>query len=442
MQKYWEFGLVNSYISYFIALAALNFLMLTFPTLVFWYLIHKKHFRLKWALAVLVFLSTSALVPSLFYSHMGYPWLWSGTQIFQFADTLGASGLGLFTYLSNAFWIYFLSFDLKNRKLKVMALRLYIVVLISLHFVGHLYGVKQSEESKAPSSPLKIALIQTNHFHFKYYADQNPEGFRLQILEDYLLLSQKAIDQAQPELLFWPESALPFDLSKESKESKKLLEFINASPAEIFLGGYFTPEGTDLLQNAVYLLSATEWSVYSKNILIPFVEYNPLEKYFKIQDSKHPFFTAGVNPPILDAKSTRFGLSICFEALYPEHFQRQADLGAQAFVNVSNDYWFDSLLEKYQHFYISMARSIEYRRPLIRSTKTGLTGVVNAHGEIEKTVSPDSIGVQVSSVQLSQGGHRTFYQKYRSYVNASWLCLSLVFLILGAKDSSSRRGHS
>ena len=76
------------------------------------------------------------------------------------------------------------------------------------------------------------------------------------------------------------------------------------------------------------------------------------------------------------------GAQICYESLFPEFSRSLANLGAQFIVNVTNDSWYGSWQEPYQHMYMTLARGIEFRRPVLRVTNTGISTVSLASGEI------------------------------------------------------------
>ena len=78
----------------------------------------------------------------------------------------------------------------------------------------------------------------------------------------------------------------------------------------------------------------------------------------------------------------KYGPQICYEGLYPWFTVELAKKGAQIIGNVTNDSWFGEKFEPYQHLYMTLARAIEVRRPLIRATNTGITTGISAAGEL------------------------------------------------------------
>src|SRR5690606_8722235 len=74
--------------------------------------------------------------------------------------------------------------------------------------------------------------------------------------------------------------------------------------------------------------------------------------------------------------STPLGVNICYEAILPEYMRGYAVSGAKVFVNITKDSWFGDTFEPWQHFQLSVLRSIEHRSPMVRATNTGLSGIV------------------------------------------------------------------
>jgi hypothetical protein len=56
----------------------------------------------------------------------------------------------------------------------------------------------------------------------------------------------------------------------------------------------------------------------------------------------------------LDVGSHRYGVFICYEAVFPHEVRRFAEHGAEVFVNISNDGWYGDLGAPWQH--LNMAR--------------------------------------------------------------------------------------
>jgi apolipoprotein N-acyltransferase len=92
-------------------------------------------------------------------------------------------------------------------------------------------------------------------------------------------------------------------------------------------------------------------------------------------------FTAGPPPrPLVVEGMPAVQPLICYEALFP-------GLGAGGerpawILNVSNDAWFGRTSGPWQHLNIASYRAIEQGLPIVRSTPTGVSAVIDAQGRI------------------------------------------------------------
>jgi len=123
--------------------------------------------------------------------------------------------------------------------------------------------------------------------------------------------------------------------------------------------------------------------------------------------------------------------SICYEILYPEHNREFFLYDDPGFiVNMTQDGWYGKTIETYEHFELGRMRSIELRRPIVRSTNSGSSGYVDAAGRYTDAIagpkfSPqEEESFQVFSVPV-MSGIKTVYM----YIGNSWMILiALLFL--------------
>jgi apolipoprotein N-acyltransferase len=125
---------------------------------------------------------------------------------------------------------------------------------------------------------------------------------------------------------------------------------------------------------------------YEKKILVPIGEYIPFDWLkniagkFGITGSYHH---GHGNNKIFNGKIVPFAISICYEETFG-NLIRKNSLGAKLLVNISNDAWFPKSRLPQQHFDHGKIRSVENGSPLIRACNTGITGAVDAFGNIIK----------------------------------------------------------
>ena len=77
-------------------------------------------------------------------------------------------------------------------------------------------------------------------------------------------------------------------------------------------------------------------------------------------------------------------MAICYEDAYgAEQLYALPDAGI--LINVSNDAWFGDSIAPHQHLEIARMRSLEFGRPALRSTNTGISAFIGADGELLQT---------------------------------------------------------
>lgn len=406
----------------------------------------KTRLKLHGAPALFVFALCLALIeriwPMIFPWHLGYTLLWAKIPIFQWADTVGFWGLSSFVLLLNA-WIAWLWQKQDNSSLVFRNVAMVFALIIAL-MVGGIWKKRGWQEF---DDTLNAAVIQANIGDMeKVYAERG-RGYQSHILERYLTLSQQSLtDNADAQLLIWPETALPTAPDRRD-HSGSYLDRIRLGMApfgrHILTGAYSREQdppggGRPLTYNAVFLLNAQGDPVaapYRKTHLLAFGEYMPFSETFPVLLEWLPFisnFGRGVGATVQDLPRPsgvhlKIGPQICYEGLFPE-FSRQSSLaGAEVLVNVTNDSWFGVPFEPRQHMTMTLARAIETRRPLIRSTNTGISTAILANGDQLGRSPNDREWIGLFRVPYKRQPETTFYVLYGHW---DWALLSLALVAL------------
>jgi apolipoprotein N-acyltransferase len=69
-------------------------------------------------------------------------------------------------------------------------------------------------------------------------------------------------------------------------------------------------------------------------------------------------------------------------------------------LNITNDAWFGRTSEPYLHLNLAMMRAIETHRPLLRSTNTGISTVVDPAGRLTHQTSIDEAETLLADVPM------------------------------------------
>jgi apolipoprotein N-acyltransferase len=198
---------------------------------------------------------------------------------------------------------------------------------------------------------------------------------------------------ADSDIVLWPEVAIPA-LDDQVETFIARVEFDARDNGQTVLFGILersyerSVEGR--IYNSVMLIGTEERQRYRKRHLVPFGEYFPVppsvREWMKMQNLPHSDLSKGdeEQPLLVGADGTKFGVAICYEDAYGAE-QLYALPDAAILINVSNDAWFGDSIAPHQHLEIARMRSLEFGRPAIRSTNTGISAFIGADGELLQT---------------------------------------------------------
>ncbi len=347
-----------------------------------------------------------------------FPWYLANSQVsflwlIQSADLVGPYGTGFVVMWFNAA-VYQAAFAAKRERSTAWVPLAYsgLAVIVSL-----IYGYQRLEvvgEEIAGARRLPIGVVQGNvDIDMKW----NPT-LAQRNLEQHRRLTDEL--GAVP-LVIWPESAMevtvPEDLQMLPME---LMPQFKAERASFIFGAKSIrgkPGRSDLKAFNTAFFTDTKGRIlarYHKQVLLAFGEYLPFAKILSLLPAM-PFadgFTPGAGPVAFHlARGVRLAPLICYEDLMPELARKfVSETRANLLVNLTNDAWYGKSVGPWQHLRLAQSRAIETRRSLLRVTNTGVTSLVNAKGEVVKTLpmfTPATLQIEVDILN-----EETFYVRF------------------------------
>ena len=93
-------------------------------------------------------------------------------------------------------------------------------------------------------------------------------------------------------------------------------------------------------------------------------------------------FTRGAHTKPLVHNGIKYGVLICYEDILPNFVLDVMKSRPDILINITNDAWFGDTHEPIIHLALSVFRSVEHRRYLVRSTNTGISAFIAPTGEI------------------------------------------------------------
>lgn len=229
-----------------------------------------------------------------------------------------------------------------------------------------------------------------------------------------------AKDPAQPRLLLWPEAAIPdfledgyparyYDMvnlgggsAMQSRERLASLlgpgDLLVTGSADLEIGD--GPGGPHAIgaRNSVTVLTPDAKIIgsYDKAHLVPYGEYLPMRPLLSAIGLSRLVpgdldFWPGPGARTLDLPNFgKMGVQICYEMIFSGRVVDRAHRPDFIF-NPSNDAWFGAWGPP-QHFAQARLRAIEEGLPVIRSTPTGISGIIDADGRVVDSIAMGKAG--------------------------------------------------
>jgi apolipoprotein N-acyltransferase len=165
---------------------------------------------------------------------------------------------------------------------------------------------------------------------------------------------------------------------------------------------------------------------YDKMVLVPFGEYIPFGDVFPRLYAWSPYsgrFWGGESNEPLRLNGKALSVNICYEDIFPGHVRMLMRGGRDgripdAMFNLTNDSWYGDTVQPMEHLVLASFRSIEHRRPLVRSTNTGISAIVDPVGRIDHRTAQWTRASLAGRIPLMRG--RTVYAVLGDWIG--WVC--------------------
>jgi apolipoprotein N-acyltransferase len=373
---------------------------------------------------------------------IGFPWNLLGygasgnLALMQLTTITGIFGLSFLLASYNALtaWTILQFSQGDKRPITIWGSATVVLILVSL--VGSRLVPQAAADHTAH-------LVQTNFA----VATSYPNNWMQLHSADLNQLEQISVSAAQriPGLVVWPEVPAPFSL--QDARFLQRARSIAHGAGDGFLVGVVDwkplPGGGAGASNSAALLgpNGAENFLYDKIHLVPFSEYVPWRKALSFAADLTSLigdFQRGTQYKIGPLDGGRFGVFICYEAIFPSEVRRFTLAGAQVLINISDDGWFGGSSAAAQHLAMARVRAVENRRWLLRDTNDGITASVDPYGRIVAQLQPNIRGELDAPY-----GFRTDITPYTQWGDwLAWVCVivALVLLLIPVQKISADRG--
>lgn len=385
-------------------------------------------------------------VPLEFLFPLLFPWHLANSQVefswfVQSADLIGPYGASFVLMWSNAalYHVWRARNEGSLRRYLPAAYAGLAVIVSLVYGAGRLRSI---DEEMADARKVAVAAIQGNvDIDMKW----NPDLAQKNLAKHRELTTPV---NAVP-LVVWPESAIEAFIPEHLPAlPPEYMPILKAERAFFIFGAksYRGKPGQPGLKmfNTAFLTDAGGriLSRYHKQVLLAFGEYLPFSRVLSLLPAM-PFadgFTAGPGPVAFHvARGIRIAPLICYEDLMPELSRKfVSEARANILVNLTNDAWYGRSVGPWQHLWLAQSRAIETRRSLLRVTNTGVTSLVNAKGEIVKTLPMFSAAAMQTEVEILN--KETYYVRFGDWFAWSLTAIAIAVVLLALKRSL--KGHA
>lgn len=408
-----------------------------------------------------------ALLLTLYYyltelGFLGYPYgnptsaLYLHPSLLQSASLFGAWLIALMIITTGAM----LAEMITKRKLYKKDIAIYLIAFIFNQSLGfftiHSYSNRRSDRT------IRAAAVQHSADSWKGGYETYKNNF--ETLRD---LSLEAMND-NPDLIVWSETAFVPSVSwhqayPSSRITSALVDsFVNFGKSlsiPLITGNpeglinddtlpAFLPDGSWNWKtyNTVILFGNGDiLGTYRKQKLVPFTEHFPYEKQFPhlyslLLANDYKWWEEGEEMTVFEYDGIKFSTPICFEDMFGYLSSGFVRNGAELLINLTNDSWSGSVQAEMQHLQLAALRAIETRRPLLRSTNSGITCLVKENGEIVNMLEPFTVTYGIYDIELGKYKGLTFYTRYPDLLPRSLiLIIPISYIVIAIMNKRKKR---
>ena len=229
------------------------------------------------------------------------------------------------------------------------------------------------------------------------------------VTERHLEATRSIPDDADLDLVLWPENTIDVDVFEGSEIYDAIVEQAARLDAPIAVGVTEEPR-----INSQILVTPDGEIIdrYVKVRRVPYGEYVPLRGILEAVGAPVEQVgrdaVAGTGPAVLDLPDgTRLGVVISWEVFFAGRAREGVKLGAEAIVNPTNGASYTGTIVQTQQVASSRLRAIETGRWVVQAAPTGFTAVVDSDGNVLQRTAVSERNVLYDTVELREG--RTWY---------------------------------
>lgn len=274
------------------------------------------------------------------------------------------------------------------------------VILIAAHIGYGAYRL-QSAASVPAEGARTVRIVQPMIDQAAKIDDRE----RSRIFEDHLKLTMEKPKNGgkRADYVIWPETSIPFILTQNPDALVRIADALE--DGQILIAGAVRTEndgaGTPTrYYNSAYMIDSQGQIIAAsdKVHLVPFGEYLPFEEFWsRFGLNAVAAFPGGYSaaPGYLHLTApdgTKVLSLICYEVIFPNESAAEAST-ADVIVNLTNDGWFGHTPGPWQHFHQARIHAVETGLPIVRSSNSGISAIIDGYGRVLDGLDFGAVGV-------------------------------------------------
>lgn len=285
---------------------------------------------------------------------------------------------------------------------------------------------------------LRVALLQGN--------DRNRD---LTLAERNTFLPQSHLAlgaslRGPYDLIVFPESSLgDLDPQVDRGLRAQLVTLGRRHDADVLVNAVVEVPGTDdriWNMNLLYEPDGTLQGRYAKEHLVPYGEYVPgrdLLGFVKALEQVPRDFKPGTKEALFDVRGHRVASIICFESAFSPLVRDFVRDGAELIVVSTNNRSYRRSSNAAQHLALSQMRAAETARPVLQASVSGISGVIDADGDVHQTTRLFRNQTVTAVVTTATG--ETPYVRFGDWVVAGSAVALVVAAVIGRRRHAQTR---
>lgn len=355
----------------------------------------------------------------------GFAWGIAYSQSFQPAFIQLASAAGLYGVSFVLILVNVLTYRfMRAHDLRALAAAVGVVSLLCVSGQWRL----STPESGHPI--FTVCAVQPNLTPHMKSSDQDfDDNIRL-----HVELTVKSVAGQEPDVIVWPETAFPADISKDRFWYPRFGKIASGNNALFVFGAAPVIDGKNYNSAVVLDDSGAFAGVYDKQFLVPVSEFKPGGIFTFLSPAFEGFgfdFSAGGQPGLFSSRDgkIRFGMMICSETCYPSLTRQLSNSQALWMIAILNDGWFARPEAIMMHAQNAVFRAVESGRDFVSVGNTGWTGRIDGYGVMRPDQQLPLERQAQGAFHVSSRQKNTLYSKIGDFFAGACGLFVIMFLI-------------